>query len=162
MIAVRRRLTSPADTGLVVGFALRDSVAAVVIDTGSVIYPVIVSVMGGEWVAPDLINGSRSDRKRRRSRQERTASPPRLMWHWTSSTAPLGPDGELPAVAWTVLIGRAALDGEQLTVESDLDVQSCLVGPDGFVMVFFRRSWKNRPRLTMRTTSGDVVALFTG
>lgn len=162
--AVRRRLDRHGDRDPVslVGFSVRGDVAAVVVAAGWTLYPVIVSLVNGVWVVPELINGTGTGQGLQTPRQERTADPPKLMWDSMSSFGPPGPDGGPPAEAWTILIGQAALDGEQLTVESDLEVQSCGVGHNGFVLVLFRRSWRYRPRLTMRTTFGSIVPLFGG
>lgn len=146
----------------VVGFKDRGDVAAVVITSGLLLYPVVVSAINGAWVVPKSINGTGSGQGLQVPRQEHTANPPKLMWDSMSSSGPSGPDGGPPTEAWTTLIGQAALDGRQLTVESDLETQSCQVGQDGFVLVLFRRSWRYRPRLTMLTTSGEVVPLFSG
>ncbi|MBM9465851.1 hypothetical protein [Nakamurella leprariae] len=159
-VAAVRAVLAPDGQPLSVRFfQRRGTVAAVVAETSRARYPVIVTARDGRWVVPSLVSGTSQPAV---PRQPRSAVPPKLMWDCLHSSDLPDVVEQPSAAVWAVFMGQAALDGRLLTVESDLDVQSCEVGEDGFVAVLFRSSRHHRPRLRMRTASGETVALFTG
>lgn len=138
----------------------RDNVVAVVAENDQTRWHVLVEDVDGRWEAPTLVSGN--GRPDATPRQSRTDSPPMLgEQHLTRSGRP-GPDGGPPSASWCVLTGRAAEDAKIVTVNTGLDVQSCTVAADGFVSVLAWSPWTQQPEISVQTTAGTVITLFTG
>lgn len=159
-VAVREYLTRSGRSVAAVRLLHRGTVVAVIADTDTAQVSVIIEAINGRWDLSDLI--SEHGWGPPLPRRALTAHPPRLMWDSLATSGPPGRNGERPAAVWAVLTGQAARDAQVLTVKSDVEVRTCEVHENGSVAVLFRKSWNNRPRLTMQTISGEDVPLFNG
>jgi hypothetical protein len=68
-----------------------------------------------------------------------------------------GSDGDPPDTVWLTVNGFAAADVERVVLLTELDRHAAPVRPDGSFLTLMRARRRERPRVRLHLTSGEIL-----
>lgn len=148
--------TVEEDQGFTVrGVVVRgDEAAAVLLSDGMTQRTVIIENRMGQWQSPTMISGTPWDRC---GRPTVTEEPWAVGQSTLTQSGLPGPGGVPPTTAWVAVTALAAPDAVSVVITTDVDSQEVAVNRDGLVLALVNAPWRAKPRITVRTTHGEVT-----